>query len=70
MFKTDLNFFFLACFKCLTELRDKIFCTSDDMILGDHSEKPDELNESTAKVCTNFNSGAPRAPKARARGAP
>ncbi|XP_068695251.1 snRNA-activating protein complex subunit 3-like [Montipora foliosa] len=33
----------------LNELRDKIFCTADHMILGDHSDKPDDLDESTAK---------------------
>lgn len=40
-----------CCTKCLTELRDKIFCTADGMILGDHSDNPDQLSQSTAKVC-------------------
>ena len=38
--------------KCLTELRDKIFCTADEMILGDHSNNPDQLSQKRAKVCT------------------
>ncbi|CAH3195011.1 unnamed protein product, partial [Porites evermanni] len=41
--------------QCLTELRDKIFCTADGMILGDHSENPDALSQPTAKE--NFKSG-------------
>lgn len=40
-----------CCTKCLAELRDKIFCTADGMILGDHSDNPDQLSQSTAKVC-------------------
>lgn len=35
--------------ECLTELRDKIFCTADGMILGDHSDNPDQMSQSTAK---------------------
>jgi len=31
-------------------MRDKIFCTADGMILGDHSDNPDQLSQSTAKV--------------------
>lgn len=44
-------FYLLYC-KCLTELRDKIFCTADEMILGDHSNNPDQLSQKRAKVCT------------------
>lgn len=35
--------------QCLTELRDKIFCTADEMILGDHSNNPDQLSQKRAK---------------------
>lgn len=38
-------------------MRDKIFCTADEMILGDHSNNPDQLSQKRAKVCTIIDSG-------------
>lgn len=42
---------FLA--QCLTDLRDKIFCASDHIVPGDHSNQPDLSSEAKARVCIN-----------------
>lgn len=47
----ELKINYMSYLQCLTELRDKIFCTADGMILGDHSDNPDQMSQSTAKVC-------------------
>jgi len=47
--------FLLLGSQCLTELRDKIFCPADGMILGDQSDNPDQISQLAAKE--QFKSG-------------